>query len=42
MVEAFCMTCQRTTYVRHGGDLTCPVCSLPLLEIESPSDSEAG
>lgn len=42
MTVAFCTTCQRTTYVHRGGDLFCPVCSSPLLELDEAADSEAG
>ena len=41
MLEAFCLTCQRTTYVVEGGDMQCPVCSLGLVAAEAESDSEA-
>jgi hypothetical protein len=30
LVEAFCTMCQRTTYVRGGSEMTCPVCSSQL------------
>ena len=42
MVESFCTTCQRVTYVQEDADLFCPVCSSPLLEVNQTTDSEAG
>jgi Zn finger protein HypA/HybF involved in hydrogenase expression len=42
MIEAFCTTCQRTTYVRKGAELACPVCASALVEIKSEADSQTG
>ena len=42
MIESFCTTCQRITYVQEGADPFCPVCSSPLLDVDQTPDSEAG
>lgn len=41
LVEALCTTCRRTTYVRDGADMACPVCSSPLLATDPDSESQA-
>lgn len=42
MIETFCTTCQRSTYLHDGAEAFCPVCSSPLLEMQPAPDSETG
>jgi hypothetical protein len=42
LLEALCAGCRRTTYVREGAELACPVCSSPLVPLSTASDSQAG
>ncbi|MDQ3982712.1 MAG: hypothetical protein M3271_08545 [Actinomycetota bacterium] len=41
LLEALCAGCRRTTYVRDGGEMACPVCSSPLVPLNASSESEA-
>ena len=38
-VHAFCTTCQRDVHLGADDDLTCPVCSAPLIENTTPTRS---
>jgi hypothetical protein len=42
LIEALCAGCRRTTYVRDGAEMACPVCSSPLVPLNASSESQAG
>ncbi|MGI8774696.1 MAG: hypothetical protein ACR2KQ_06740 [Actinomycetota bacterium] len=38
---SFCTSCGRNVYLETGADLTCPVCSSPLIPSETVTESQA-
>lgn len=40
VTAGFCSVCNRQVYVSEGDQLSCPVCSSPLIETASASDED--